>query len=153
MELAISIASAVFALFSVVISWKIYKCTVIHDRKKDTLDAYNTLQEQVLDYINLYKPSQIKEIVKNDKSEEYKKLSGYVARIEHFCVGVNQKIYDCKVIYELAHGYFDGGLKSRIDPIIEHKNRNGNDYYMNIHRVYAKMESLTKTNKHKEQKR
>ena len=93
--------------------------------------------------MNLYRPSNIKEIVKDRRSEEYKKLSAYVARIEHFCVGVNQKIYDRKTVYELAHGYFDGGLKVRIEPVIDGKNRFGEDYYANIHAVYACMEKET----------
>ena len=123
--------------------------TAARDRQQATLDAYNQLQEQALDHLNLYRPSNIKEIVKDRRSEEYKKLSAYVARIEHFCVGVNQKIYDRKTVYELAHGYFDGGLKVRIEPVIDGKNQFGEDYYANIHKVYAWMEKETEKRKRK----
>lgn len=112
--------------------------------------AYNQLQEQALDHLNYYMPAAIKEIAKDRRSEEYKKLSAYVARIEHFCVGVNHKIYDQKTVYELAHGYFDGGLKTRIEPIIERKNQFDHDYYANIHEVYAWMDKETKKRKKKE---
>ena len=140
MELVISIASAIFALLSVVISWKIYRCTVVHDRKKDTLDAYNILQEQVFDKLNRIMPKEIAEIVRHPTSEEYKELSGYLARIEHFCVGVNQNIYDWETVYALAHGYLDGEqILSRISPLIDRKNRNGVDYYENVHSVLDRM--------------
>ncbi|MBQ6719452.1 MAG: hypothetical protein IJN20_03760 [Oscillospiraceae bacterium] len=143
--IAFSVIAAVFSLIT-------YRNSIIHDRKQATLDAYNQLQEQALDHLNLYRPSNIKEIVKDRRSEEYKRLSAYVARIEHFCVGVNQKIYDQKTVYELAHGYFDGGLKVRIEPVIDGKNRFGEDYYANIHTVYAWMEAETeKREKYREE--
>lgn len=138
----ISVISGGFALYT-------FFWTAARDRKQATLDAYNQLQEQALDHLNCYMPAAIKEIAKDRRSEEYKKLSAYVARIEHFCVGVNQKIYDRKTVYELAHGYFDGGLKIRIEPIIERKNQFDHDYYANIHKVYAWMEKETKKRKKK----
>ena len=140
--IVISVISGVFALYT-------FFWTAARDRQRATLDAYNQLQEQALDHLNLYRPSNIKEIVKDRRSEDYKKLSAYVARIEHFCVGVNQKIYDQKTVYELAHGYFDGGLKVRIEPIIERKNQFDHDYYANIHKVYAWMEIETEKRKKK----
>lgn len=58
------------------------------------------------------------------KSSECKTISGYVARIEHFCVGLNEDIYDKQTFYALAHGYFDGNqLRKRIEPLIEAKNQ------------------------------
>ena len=140
--IAFSVIAAVFSLIT-------YRKSIVHDRQQATLDAYNQLQEQAFDHLNLYRPSNIKEIVKDRRSEEYKKLSAYVARIEHFCVGVNQKIYDRKTVYELAHGYFDGGLKVRIEPVIDGKTRFGEDYYANIHAVYAWMEKETEKRKRK----
>lgn len=108
------------------------------------MEAYNRLQEQVLDHLNLYMPKQVEEIAKNPRSEDYKQISAYIARIEHFCVGVNQKIYDRRVVYELAQGYLDSAIKNRIQPIIEKKNRSGHDYYANIHRFYEWMEMMQK---------
>ena len=130
---AVSLLSSAFALYTFI--W-----TRQRDRKQATLEAYNRLQEQVLDHLNHYMPKDIEEIAKNVRSEEYKKISAYIARIEHFCVGVNQKIYDRAVVYELAHGYLNGAIKNRITPIIEKKNRSGHDYYANIHRLYDWMD-------------
>ena len=133
----ISIAISALAIIISVVS---YIVNVQHDRKKDTLDAFNRLQEQAFDKLNLLMPKEIEEIVKHPTSPEYKELSGYVARIEHFCVGVNQEIYDRKTVYALAHGYLDGKqILGRITPMIEKKNRSGDDYYENIHKVLGWM--------------
>ena len=126
-----------------------YRKCIIHDRQQSTLDAYNQLQEQALDHLNYYVPTRVAEIAKDPRSEEYKKISAYIARIEHFCVGVNQKIYDRKTVYELAYGYLDSSIKKRIEPIIEKKNKFGHDYYANIHQVYDWMDAETEKRKKK----
>lgn len=141
METILSITAIVISIISGGFTYYTFRWTAERDRKQATLEAYNRLQEQVLDHLNHYMPKDIEEIAKNVRSEEYKKISAYIARIEHFCVGVNQKIYDHAVVYELAHGYLDGSIKSRITPLIGKKNRSGHDYYANIHGVYAWMET------------
>lgn len=141
-SIGFSVIAAVFSLIT-------YRKSIVHDRQQATLEAYNQLQEQALDHLNYYVPTQVAEIAKDPRSDEYKKISAYIARIEHFCVGVNQKIYDQKTVYELAHGYFDGGLKVRIELVIDGKNRFGEDYYANIHKVYAWMEAETEKRKKK----
>ena len=146
-EIVLSIIAIVISVISGGFACYTFIWTAGRDRKQATLVAYNQLQEQALDHLNYYMPAAIKEIAKDRRSEEYKKLSAYVARIEHFCVGVNHKIYDQKTVYELAHGYFDGGLKTRIEPIIERKNQFDHDYYANIHEVYAWRDKETKKRK------
>lgn len=140
--IAFSVIAAVFSLIT-------YRKSIVHDRQQATLDAYNQLQEQALDHLNYYVPTQVAEIAKDPRSDAYKKVSAYIARIEHFCVGVNQKIYDEKTVYELAHGYLDSSIKKRIEPVIEKKNRFGHDYYANIHQVYDWMENETEKRKKK----
>lgn len=131
--IVLSVASGGFSLYS-------FFWTAKRDRRQATLDAYNQLQEQSLDYLNYYTPSQIAEIAKNPRTEDYKKISSYIARIEHFCVGVNQNIYDRKTVFALANDYLDGAIKARIEPIIDCKNRYKNeDYYENIHEVFEWM--------------
>ena len=127
--------SIIIALIALVFSVYTYRKSVVHERKKATLDAYNRLQNEALDNINLYSPQRIAGIIENPRSEEFKKLGAYIARIEHFCVGVNKEIYDKEIVYELAHGYFDGGLRTRIEPVINLKNKYGSDFYENIHKV------------------
>ena len=150
MELYLSIIACVISFVSLAVTLYTFRWTAGRDRKQATLEAYNQLQAQALDHINLYKLSQVREIARDCHSEEFKTLSTYVARIEHFCVGVNQGIYDSEVVYELAHGYFDGSLKNRIEPIIQRKNQYGEDYYANIHKVYAKMDAQTEAKKRRQ---
>lgn len=130
-----------FSFIAIIFSVFTFFQNVVHDRKVNTLNAFNVLQEQCFDKLNLYSPSEIKEICKNRKSEKYKILSGYVARLEHFCVGVNNGIYDKKVVYDLAHGFLDGKvIIERIAPIIEIKNSD-DDYFRNIHKVLDYMKN------------
>ena len=150
-SLVIAIVSAVLAIVSAGFSCFTYFRNVVHDRRRDTLDAYNTLQNEAFDKLNLMKPANIREIAENPRSDTYKTVSGYIARIEHFCAGVNLGIYDRKTVYTLAHGYLDGNMiLSRINPIIEKKHRNAEkDYYENIHKVLAWMQKENEKQKKK----
>ena len=150
-SLVIAIVSAVLAIVSAGFSCFTYFRNVVHDRRRDTLDAYNTLQNEAFDKLNLMKPANIREIAENPRSDTYKTVSGYIARIEHVCAGVNLGIYDRKTVYTLAHGYLDGNMiLSRINPIIEKKHRNAEkDYYENIHKVLAWMQKENEKQKKK----
>ena len=97
----------------------------------------------------LYTPSEMKEIAKNPRSEKYKTVSAYAARIEHFCVGINQRIYDKKVLYELSRGFFDGTIQKRIEPILIRKSADSKEkFYSNTQKVlaYMKIESEKRKN-------
>lgn len=151
METILSIIAIVLSVISGGFSLYSFVWTAWRDRKQATLDAYNQLQEQAFDKLNTYSPAAIREIAKDSKSEEYKTVSGYIARIEHFCVGVNQNIYDRRTVYALAHGYLDGQvLKRRMEPIIDKKQSNASeDYYENIHAVLSWMEKESRKRKRK----
>ena len=129
--LFISIISLCFSLFT----W--YRA-LIHDRKKDTLDAFNVLQQQALDPLQSYTRARIREIAEDSRSEEYRIVSTYLARIEHFCVGVEQKVYDQRTVWELSEGFLNRGVYEKLKPIIEHKNQQKN-YYRNFLAVVEKM--------------
>ena len=66
-----------------------------------------------------------------------------LARIEHFCVGVEQDIYDWETVYELAHGFFDGTVQDWLTPLVNRKQSfvNGYDPYANTRKVWARMEA------------
>lgn len=141
--LILAIISTVIAIVSAAFSVFTYFGAVRRDRKQATLEAFNRLQEQAFDPLNLYMPKEIVEYAKHPTDKQYKMISGYIARIEHFCVGVVDKTYDRRTVYELAHGYLDGNaLWSRISPILEIKNNdyNKDDYYENIHKTMKWME-------------
>lgn len=138
-SLIIASISGIAAAMSVVFSVITYNRTLKHDRKQATLEAYNRLQSEVFDKLNTYTPAQIRNVCDDTKSPEYKILSNYLARIEHFCVGINEKIYDKDVFYAMAHGYFDSHqLKKRIEPLLDSKNKSNNTqqlFYTNIFSV------------------
>ena len=69
--IAFSVIAAVFSLIT-------YRKSILHDRQQATLDAYNQLQEQALDHLNYYVPTQVAEISKDPRSDEYKKVSAYI---------------------------------------------------------------------------
>lgn len=129
---------------------KIRRDDLDHERKVATLEAFNRLQNEALDilYIN-YEPKDIKTIVEGRKTAEYKteyrKLSTYIARIEHFCVGVETEIYDWKTVYELAHGFFDGSIKSRVMQVLDVKDTCfGGKHYEYTRKVYERMRAEEK---------
>ena len=149
-----SIAAIVISVVSIIFSVVTYMKTVVHDRKRDTLDAYNRLQNEALDHLNQYLPAKMKEIASGSTtSPEYKEISGYIARIEHFCAGVTTRIYDKKVVYELAHGYLDKDtILNRINPFLEKKNK-ADEYYNNIPIVIQMMRSEEKDRQEKQAKK
>ena len=142
MDNILSIIAIILSVISGGFTFYAFIWTNRRDRKQATLDAFNQLQEQALDELNYYKPEQVVEIAKHPRSEEFKKISSYIARIEHFCVGVNHSIYDKEVVYALAEGYFNGAIRARIEPIISQKNKYGSkDYYENIHQIFKWLET------------
>lgn len=153
MEQPLSIIAIVISLISGAFACYTFVWTRCRDRKQATLDAYNQLQVQALDCLNKYQPANVREIANDRRSEKYKELSSYIARIEHFCVGVNLKIYDRDTVYKLANGYLNGSIKIRIDPIIESKNRSDYDYYENIHKVYEWMSKKSEKEKQRASKK
>lgn len=119
---ALNIISLILAIASMGFSILTYVLSVLHEKKKATLDAYNILQEQALDTINHYQTTDIKDISEDVKSQEYKKISTILARIEHFCVGVNSRIYDKKTVKLLAGRYIIW-LYERLEPMIMKKRK------------------------------
>lgn len=146
---AATMIAATVAVIELKATAKQYNEDKLHDKRKDTLDAYNVLQSEVFDKLYIdYTPSKIKKIAEHYKEPEYSHdyhvLGTLLARIEHFCVGVNTEVYDWKTVYELSHGFFDKTVRYRIAPLIERKEGFfGTDPYENTKRVFEKMEAET----------
>lgn len=96
------------------------------------------MQEQGLDRLNDYHPENVKEIIKNEESNEYKEVSKILARIEHFSAGINEGIYDLNTLYELAHGYFDEAVYNTVIKLINQKEED-EEVFNNYKRVVKKM--------------
>jgi hypothetical protein len=103
------------------------------DKKQDTLDSFNLLQEQVFDKLNLITYSEITNICKkvdsgsidDETNSKYYELLGYLARLEHFSLGVNTGIYDAKTA-ERAGTAFLVSLRKKLLPVIELQEKRGN---------------------------
>ncbi len=133
MELYISLAAMIISLISVIVSIAIYLLGIQRDKKQDTLDSFNLLQEQVFDKLNLITYSEITNICKkvdngsidDETNSKYYELLGYLARLEHFSLGVNTGIYDAKTA-ERAGTAFLVSLRKKLLPVIELQEKRGN---------------------------
>ena len=145
MELILSIIAVIISAISIIWSAGTHVQMLKRERKQATLEAYNRLEAEALEPLDKFEPKQIREISKNTRSEEYKTVSALIARVEHFCVGVNEKIYDADVLYQLAHGFLDGRIMSRIQPMIDSKQKNAEEmYFENIEKVICDMKNRSK---------
>ncbi|MBO5746837.1 MAG: DUF4760 domain-containing protein [Clostridia bacterium] len=145
-NLAISICSAVVAIASFVFTFCVHKQTKKRNKKKDTLDAFSLLQEQVLDELYNIKKSNVNVIAEDIHSKEFKHISTMMARIEHFAVGVNTNIYDFNIVKRLAGRHFCG-LFDKLKPIIDIK-RNSNTtekHYDDFELLYNQLKKVYKT--------
>ena len=133
MELYISLAAMIISLIAVIVSVAIYLLGIQRDKKQDTLDSFNLLQEQVFDKLNLITYSEITNICKkvdngsidDETNSKYYELLGYLARLEHFSLGVNTGIYDAKTA-ERAGTAFLVSLRKKLLPVIELQEKRGN---------------------------
>ena len=117
-----SIISILLAIGSAIFSFHVRKQTVIHDKNQATLEAINVLQVQVFDELYNYTNSKISEISQNNRSEEFKKITKLMARIEHFSVGVNSDIYSLEITKRLAGRHFCASYEKLL-PMIENKRK------------------------------
>ena len=89
-----------------------------------TIDSYGVLQDKVLDELNSFERNRVREIAERPEATEnandYKKLSGMMARLESFSLAVNSEIYDIETVNRLAGTYLMG-LFDKIEPVIQKK--------------------------------
>ena len=144
----VDILTLAMAAAALLVSIYTYIKSVNHDRKRDTLDAYNTLQEQALDNINNYTGLELKNCLESGNKELERSFGKWLARIEHFCVGVNEGIYDKKTVYELAHGYLDLNIWYKLQPLINKKQSGKAEaYYTNFEKVVRWMKAESEKKK------
>jgi len=167
MELYISFFAVAISLVSAIVSIAIYFMGISRERKQSTLDAFNVLQEQVFDKINQFTYGEIKEIcnewkaIINDKRRyaelpeeekikadeiinKYRLLSGLLARIEHFALGVNTGIYDAKIAERAATAYFVALYRGKLKPLIDtkHMREGGGEYFAEFRKFVEQIEKL-----------
>lgn len=169
MELVISIIAIIISFVSILVSVVIYRKGVEREQRQATLDAFNILQEQVFDNLNQYTFAEIKDICSNWKKaiednrnkkvlteeekeqqekylSEYRKLSGYLARIEHFALGVNTDIYDTEIAERAATSYLVMLYRGKLKPLIEvkHSGKSDTEYYAEFRKLVERIEQIEK---------
>ena len=132
------IISILLSAAAFVLSIVTFIFSVRHQRKKDTVDAFNLLQNEALDPLLEYTKKQIESVSSDPRGEEYKTVSRYLYRIEHFSVGVYDKIYDMETLKKLV-GTSLIYIYRKLEPVIQ-KKRQLNDEGDGI--LYSSFEQL-----------
>lgn len=121
------IASLIIAIVSAIFSIVTYVFTVIYEKRKATVEAINLLQNEVLDkFVSINKGNAITivENLDNPKCREtYNDYRALIARLEHFSIGVNKRIYDFSIVNNLVGIHFIY-LHEKVKPIIDETNKN-----------------------------
>ncbi len=167
MEIWASVLMVVVSFSALLLSGFTYFRGVQRDRKQATLDAFNILQRQVFDPLNQYRVEQIEEISRissaafrgeelteeeREKQEtclsEFLLLTGYLARIEHFALGINTGIYDADVAERAGTTYWCMLYDQKLRSLIETKNQKegGREYYIELYEMMKKIRKLKKRN-------
>lgn len=123
--------SAVFAAVQIGISVKNQEIARVEDRKLRTFAAYSELQTNVLDKLVSFTKTEIRELVNvlnecdeygfqvvDDARIAYDDYRALIAKCEHFAIGVNERIYDIRIVEELG-GVHLIGLFNKVKPIID----------------------------------
>lgn len=137
MSLVVSIAAFFFSLLS-------YYNSFMYEKRKATIEAYNHLQV-FLHFFYEYQKDEIEDFVNDKHSDEYKVLSECLAQIEFFATGIINKAYDFRIAYQMAHGFLDLTLRSRIDYMLEMKNESTTEhFYYNTEKLLHMMDRKSK---------
>lgn len=118
-SIILALLSALFAAFT-------YVQTAHHEKKKATIEDFNRLQNEVLDKFVCVEVENAEFTVENmdqcDVKKSYDDQRALIARLEHFSVGVKEKIYNFKVVDKLAGRHLIE-LYEKIEPIIDEANK------------------------------
>lgn len=117
-------------------------------KRESTLNAYNDLQDDVFTNFNILlaecesKKKKLSSLRPGDK--EWEDITGYLAKIERFSVGINSGIYSIKVLNRLGGGYFIR-LYRELNPIIEKKkktNKSKGNHYDEFEATVKKLKKM-----------
>ena len=144
----IGLPTAVLGVFSAALGVYTYFRDSGRKLCSETMAEYGRLQKEVFDQLNDWTgPDQVAEAADSPGSHGHTEINNALAKIEHFCVGLNRGVYDFETFYQLSHGYFDYKLQWLLEPLIDKKlNAHGakEDYYNNLHKVWKRMAERSK---------
>ena len=123
----IALIALIVSIFSGAISLFNYYKSQIRQRRIDTIEAYRTLQTDVLDKFVSYPKKEVLKLVENLDQEKVRKAyddcRAMIAKCEHFAVGVNNRIYDFDTVDKLG-GVHLIYLFDKLFPVIENTRSN-----------------------------
>ncbi len=148
-NLAIAIAACVSAAAAALTlgnSIKIQKQTADENRKNNSINAFNSLQDKVLDKMVSIAEDDIAAIVENkdDGGEVKEAYNGYrtlVARCEHFAVGVNSGVYDIDLVNDLGGKHLIY-LYQKVLPVIDEARAHDDTAYKEFEKMITALFKL-----------
>ncbi len=139
-------ASAVVAVLTLRNSIKIQKKTADDSRKNNTINAFNSLQDNVLDKMVSIAEDDIAAIVENKDDgvkvkEAYNGYRTLVARCEHFAVGVNSGVYDIDLVNDLGGKHLIY-LYQKVLPVIDEARAHDDTAYKEFEKMVTALYKL-----------
>lgn len=140
--LVLSAIAAVFSIWSFLLERK-------RNRREATIHAFEELEKEVFlqdDYESVIAEAK-KEAEEHKSDRAWRRGTELLARIEHFCVGVQAKAFDLDTLNRLAGGYFIKQYENW-RPIIEQKRLDDKSmkHYNEFEDVVNKLKKKRKTN-------
>ena len=145
-----SIITAMAAFGALFNSIRIQKQTAIENKQRITIEAFNRLQDKVLDKLVSFNNIDAC-ILLDDKDYNPKVKDAYdgcrtlIAKCEHFAVGVNNDVYDIDLVNSLG-GMHLVYLYNKILPIIENARQYDENSYIEFEKLVKRLEKI-KANK------
>ena len=141
-----SLITAFAALGALINSIRIQKQTAKENKQRLTIEAFNRLQDQVLDKMVSFNNCDAC-ILLDDKYYDPKVKDAYdgcrtmIAKCEHFAVGVNNNVYDIDLVNSLG-GMHLVYLYDNFLPIIENARLYDETSYIEFEKMVNKLERI-----------
>ena len=130
--LAMELAALLLSIAAILLSMYQWWRDNSRQKKESTINAFYNLQSDALNELNMMIAAydgDMSFIIRG--SEDWKKVTGYLSKIEHFSVGINAKVYSLEILNRMAGGYFLHMFEI-LQPVIQKKraynNSNGKHY-------------------------
>lgn len=128
------ILSIIISVVAIIFSAYTFCMTFLFEKRNATIEAYNELQKYLYTFYE-YPEGEIETFICAADTSEYKMLSTSLAQIEVFAIGVYSGAYDNKTAFQLANGYINKTLGSKINHLLNLKlEYSGAEYYPNTRR-------------------
>jgi len=106
-SMIVSAGATIIAAIALVNTYHSQRDALLRERKQATIEAFNTLQSEVLDPLSNVKKSEAQLAAErhldfDDEREIYNAFRVQIARLEHFAVGISEGTYDYETFCKLG---------------------------------------------------